>query len=75
MAERSNLRAVHTCRPIITVGQSVIDDGYYVEVTPPRLQQDREFEIRQGAIEHACRLRDLYGWRILDLTQTTVGLS
>ena len=75
MAERADLRAVQPCRPIITVGQSPIDDRFYVEVTPPRLQRDREFEVRQGALAHACRLRDLYGWRILDLTQTAVRFS
>jgi len=70
MVERSHLRLVAADRPVITVGRSAINDTYYVEVTPDRLQRDREFKARQCAIAHADRLRDLYGWRLLDLTRS-----
>jgi hypothetical protein len=58
---------LHATRPLVTVSQSAID-GYYVEVTPNRLMREREFPGRPGALAHAGRLRDLYGWRLLDLT-------
>jgi hypothetical protein len=67
MAERASFGAVQLARPVVTIGRSVIDDSYYVEVTPD-LQRERAFQARQGALAHAGRLRDLYGWRVLDLT-------
>jgi hypothetical protein len=60
---------LHAARPLVTVSQSAID-GYYVEVTPYRLMPEREFPALRGALAHAGRLRDLYGWRLLDLTRT-----
>jgi hypothetical protein len=54
-------------RPLVTVSQCAIE-GYYVEVTPNRLMPEREFPALRGALAHAGRLTELYGWRLLDLT-------
>jgi hypothetical protein len=59
---------LHATRPLVTVSQSAIN-GYYVEVTPNRLMPEREFPAKPSALAHAARLRDLYGWRLLDLTR------
>ncbi len=75
MAEHPVLRPARYCTPVITVGQCAIADSFYVEVKPERLQREREFDVRQGALAHARRLRELYGWRIIDLTPTPAGFS
>jgi hypothetical protein len=69
MVERSNIDPAGLARPIVTISESALD-GFYVEVTPGRLMPEREFPALRGALAHAGRLRDLYGWRLLDLTRT-----
>jgi hypothetical protein len=69
VGDRCGAVPLQTTQPLVTVSQSAID-GYYVEVTPNRLMPEREFPALRGALAHASRLRDLYGWRLLDLTRT-----
>jgi hypothetical protein len=69
MGERSNIDPAGLAQPVVTISESALD-GFYVEVTPARLVPEREFPALRGAVAHANRLRDLYGWRLLDLTQT-----
>jgi hypothetical protein len=68
MVERSNIDPAGLARPVVTISESALA-GFYVEVTPNRLMPEREFPALRGSLAHASRLRDLYGWRLLDLTR------
>jgi hypothetical protein len=56
--------------PTITIGQSAIDDSFYVEVLPPPdgIGHDREFQTHRAAYGYASGLKMVTGWRLLDLT-------